>query len=307
ICLKCLQKEPGRRYPSATALADDLQRFLGGARVQARPAGPWQRTVRWARRKKTTAAILAVGSIAVLIVLTLGVWHYTRLREYNAALATERNTADRHFQSALAAVKQMLVRVSEDDGKLYQEPGMELVRRKLLQDALQLYESFLKERSNDPEVREETAHTYCYLGDLEKRLGQQAAAEKAYGAAIALYQRLATEFPQQPTYRFKLAGCYTNLANAFVNGSREKEAEEAYRQAVDIQQTLVQEFPESGEYRSDLAGNHHNLGTLLSDGGRLAEAEETLRRALDERQRLADEFPDQPFYQQDCARTLNNL
>jgi serine/threonine-protein kinase len=306
ICLKCLEKEPRRRYSSAAAFADDLRRFLSGARVHARSAGPWERTVRWARRKKTMAAILAVSSIAVLIVLTLGVWHYTRLREYNAALATERNTADRHFQGALAAVKQMLVRVSEDDDKLYQEPGMELVRRKLLEDALQFYEGFLKETSNDA-VREETAHIYCYLGDLEKRLGHPAAAEKAYSAASVLYHGLATEFPQQPTYRLRLAGCYTNLANALVKASREKEAEDAYRQAVDIQQTLVQEFPESGKYRSALAGNHHNLGTLLSCTGRLAEAEETLRRALDERQRLADEFPEMASYRRDCARTLSNL
>jgi WD40 repeat protein len=68
ICLKCLEKDPARRYPDAQALADDLGRFLAGAPIVARPIGPIDRGWRWARRNPLVAMLL--GVVAVLLVGT---------------------------------------------------------------------------------------------------------------------------------------------------------------------------------------------------------------------------------------------
>src|SRR5262249_20531398 len=63
ICLKCLEKDARRRYPSAGALADDLRRFQRGEAISARPAGSLERMSRWLRRRKVPVALFAIGAL----------------------------------------------------------------------------------------------------------------------------------------------------------------------------------------------------------------------------------------------------
>src|SRR5580765_848599 len=68
LCLKCLEKEPARRYPTAQALAEDLDRFLRHEPIHARPIGPTARLWRWCRRKPLVASLGAVTLILLLAV-----------------------------------------------------------------------------------------------------------------------------------------------------------------------------------------------------------------------------------------------
>jgi WD40 repeat protein len=66
ICLRCLQKEPGQRYASALALAEDMRRFLEDRPIQARRVSAWGRLIKWVRRRPGVAALLG-GIVAVTL------------------------------------------------------------------------------------------------------------------------------------------------------------------------------------------------------------------------------------------------
>jgi WD40 repeat protein len=71
ICLKCLQKEPRHRYPSAEALAADLERWHNGEPIEARPVTAWERARKWARRRPALAALVCVSATATLLLLAV--------------------------------------------------------------------------------------------------------------------------------------------------------------------------------------------------------------------------------------------
>jgi WD40 repeat protein len=108
VCLKCLEKDPARRYGSAEALTDDLERWLDGRPIQARPCSIWTRAVKWARRKPmaVTAAALVVILLFGLTTGSLWVYQERQARAVQEMLFRERQTSQETlFQERQAEVE----------------------------------------------------------------------------------------------------------------------------------------------------------------------------------------------------------
>lgn len=92
ICLKCLEREPQNRYPSAEALAEDLERWLAGEPILAAPRPWWYRTLKWVKRRPTMAALVTATAIVTGLGLAGVTWqarlaHSQAERAWSAELA----------------------------------------------------------------------------------------------------------------------------------------------------------------------------------------------------------------------------
>ena len=138
IILKCLEKDPRRRYQSAQELVEELGRYLAGEPIQARPIGQWERAWRWCRRKPTLAAlygtaatlmlILGIGGTMVAVQQSRNAHQQTSLRRQadgatekarqNLQVAvTERKRADQEAASAQSSNKKAIRNLQVAEGE----------------------------------------------------------------------------------------------------------------------------------------------------------------------------------------------
>src|SRR5262249_8037607 len=137
ICLKCLHKDPSRRYASAAELADDLRRFLQGDPIWARPPGRVETALTWVKRRPRTAALVAVIAVTVLIGCAVGGWtaHSRSLRRVGT----------------LSAAQQALIQARSLRDKARGQPREDLIAWSAGREALQRAKELLQQQGGEDE------------------------------------------------------------------------------------------------------------------------------------------------------------
>jgi tetratricopeptide (TPR) repeat protein len=324
VCLKCLNKDPHQRYGSAETLVEDLERWLKGEPIQARPLGLVARVWRWCRRYPVVASLTAAAALLLLTVvagLSGGLIVLSaKEKELQDALdqaqgqeraaGRQQQRAEENLEVAYQVLDQIYLDLAEN--RLPRERQLGPEDRRLLEKALTFYQHFTRQNDTDPRVRERTAKAYLRVGAIQEKLGQSQVAGATYRKALALWDKLAAEFPGRPEYRLHLARCYGNLAGMrwqSREGFQERYSEitEAAEKALTLREELAKEFPGQVDYQRDLGLSHYQLGGIFFLARRYPQAEKAMPRAIAIREKLAQKNPDVMLYRQELGHSLGNL
>ncbi|MDG3008428.1 serine/threonine-protein kinase [Paludisphaera mucosa] len=260
VCSKAMALDPSGRYVSPRALAEDLERWIADEPVTAYRDPLATRVTRWGRRHRSLAASLGMSLASAVISLSIAV----------VAINRERSKAEANFRRARSAVDEYFTTVSEN--RLLNVPGLQPLRKRLLESARRYYLEFLAERGSDPSVRSDAASASFRAGWIDQAMGDLEGAMSAHRAATELYEQLARDGPDDVELRRSLARCHGAQGLALAGLGRIEQAIAEHRKALEIRRAVARRSPDDPSSRIDVARSHRNIGQLFRDVGKPSEA-----------------------------------
>jgi serine/threonine-protein kinase len=291
VCRKAMAHEPADRYPSARALAEEVERWLADEPVLAYQEPFTARVGRWVKRRRTlvasAAALLVTAVVFLGVIAVLEVRARQRSEQEQADTARQyeraeslRQLAHGNLGRALRAVDEMLTRVADE--RLTNLPDFDEDRRELLQEAVKLYRELLQDNSTEPEVRLQTAQSHVRMGDIQKLLDEDMRAAQNYDRAIELLKSLTADYPGVPSYEKALAHAHDQKGllcwKDDDNPNGRSDAEACFRRGLPIWERLAAGDVEA---RSKVAIANYRLACLLVHSRRGPEGERLFARTVE--------------------------
>ncbi len=305
ITLKCLQKEPGRRYQSAEGIADDLKRWLEGKPIVARPIGRVARGWRWCKRNRAVAGLASAVAL-VLVAGTVASSYFAIQAGVKAREAVaERERAEAGFLEARQAVDKYFTTVSEST--LLNVPSLQPLRKELLESALEHYQKSIDRYGNDPTARAEMAAAYSRVASINREIGSQEQSLLAYRRAMSIFEELAANMPSNSEYQLQFAKACMSLGRIQTETSRQKEAESTYKRAVEVFAKLIGDEANRRPVQSGLAQAYAGLGRAQVMMDRFTEAMPFYAKSRDLFEPLVRENPTNLEYRNGVGWAYTNL
>jgi serine/threonine-protein kinase len=308
VCQKALAKTPGERYTSARELAREVEHFLADEPVTAWPE-PWPvRARRWLARHRTATIATAATILAATVILAVSTVLLTQANERErlarAAEQQARLKAEKSFRLAQNAVDNGFTKVSESAE--LKAVGVEKVRKDLLAQARDFYESLVAEHGAEPGLGAERGRSYLRLAQITAELGDRVQAIALAQHARDLFEGLLRERSGDSAIQDALAGSLEVLGDNYYETGSMQEAVDVDKKSVELRELLAASGSSIARFRLALGLNQ--LGLVQSRGlGRPADGQVTMNRALALCEALTRESPSVATYALAQADILRNL
>jgi serine/threonine-protein kinase len=347
ICLKCLEKQPHKRYRSAEALADDLGRFTARKPITARRTGRVERAIMWVKRRPAIAALLLLVALAVAGGVGGTGWQYAnvlkqrdhaeeetrkkdvalgiakraeedanrRTRETKLALE-EKTKAEAKERRRFNEVRELARKFIFDFHDRIQDlPGSTAAREFLVKTAQEYLDNLAREARGDPDLLADLADAYRKVGDVQGsavkgNLGDPKGALETQGKALKIALLLAKAdrgAAQNRRARARLMSIHLSIGRAQDKLGLWGEALASYGAARQVVEELAAADPKDEWVRRNRAVVLVNMGDTHLHAGRPEEALKHFDRALAIDEELAGEAGNDASLQQSLALTRQKV
>jgi tetratricopeptide (TPR) repeat protein len=308
IVLKAIAKEPGARYETALEMANDLDNWLTGEPILARPVGSMVKAWRSARRNRAVAS--ALGICAIVFVLA-GIWTVRERSEALRQKAIAIQERDRALSNERIATDVIDEYVTENARENFEDqPREERNLRNQFKRATQYYEAMTRQGNAGPYTREKAAHAHTYLGQIHLLLGELAPAEQSYRTGLAIFEALAGDDPRAPAYERGRLEAMLGLGKVLLrvmDPARRSEAEKLYRRAIDLRVAPSSLSGDDRPAQYSLARAYLGLSGVVELDGHASDAVGFAQKSIELTRALCERFPDEPLYREHAARSQQSL
>jgi len=310
IALKCMAKEPARRYATAAALTEDLRRYLDGRPILARPIGRVERTWRWAKRNPRVASLsaavlvllscLAFGGITTAIALGAQKRAETEARQQAEKSA---EAARRNRDAALDAFDKLIFEVQE---QLRDQPALDQLRKSLLEQAvtaLQGVAEITAEADADPRL----GAAHARLGDIFLQLGRLTEAQEQYERCQAIAREFLTSDPLPGRSENALCVTTAKLSEIRLRLNDVSAAEGLGNEALVLAKAFWNSNQQSALAAAALRYSHECQGRVQRRTGEMRAAIESFSHAVEFGRIAVDATPGDPSAKQELATVYDSL